>query len=264
MTVRKITSTTLSVVILITGFVFFRLYYVDLMSKLLSSIYSRENISEEILDIDESGELVTEEIGNIDLNGESGEEDTPDNGSANMYTGIVREKMFPVNYTGGYFPGLFYFCIIMIIIMRMIDAILNHRVAFGPLASFAGPLVATLLISVALCIEAINILQLWAIFYLFLILCLHSTFKKLIMHTESAGSYANLKLIKGFFTTIKGIVNNVISTKIKNYNNPADELIVLFVSSVVLLLEAIALISFIIYMATHWRLIFLSHLLNSF
>jgi len=86
----------------------------------------------------------------------------------------------------------------------------------------------------------------------------------MILCSESIGSYANLKLIKGFFLTIKDVVVKVISTNITNFRNPVDETVILSASFMALLLEVMTVISFGIYLATYWRLIFLSHLINSF
>jgi len=221
MTVRKITKTTLSVIILIIGFVFFRKYYIGLLLKLLNSLFHIEN-----------------------------------------YAFIIIGRLFPQKYIGAYFPALFYFGVMVIIIARIIDAILGHKVALSQLSSFSSPLFLTVLVTIALCINKINILQLWAIFYLCLIICLHSTFKKIILHSEFVGKYANLKLIKGFFLTIKDAVLKVISTGIGNFGNPVDEITVLSASTVVLLLEVAAVISYGIYLAAYWRLIFLSYLIN--
>jgi hypothetical protein len=101
------------------------------------------------------------------------------------------------------------------------------------------------------------------VFYGCIIICLHSTFKKLLLQSETTGSYADLKLIRGFFPTIKNTIVKVFSTGIRNYINPVDEIIILLAASLVLLLEVTAVISYIIYLSNHWRLIFLSHLLNS-
>jgi len=222
MTVRKITKTTLSVIALITGFVFLRLHYVGLLSRLFSKF------------------------------GNDG------------YFFIISKRLLPREYMGAYYPGLFYFCVIIIIAVCLLDVILDHKVALNTISSFGLPLFLTVIVTIALCIRKINILQLWAIFYACMIICLHSTFKKMILCSESIGSYADLKLIKGFFLTIKDTVLKVISTNIKDFGNPVDETVILSASFLVLLLEVMAVISFGIYLATYWRLIFLSHLINSF
>ena len=223
MTVRNITKTTLSVIILITGFVFFRLYYVKLLSRLIKLFYNNDE-----------------------------------------YVPVISGRLLPKEYIGSYYPGLFYFCVIIIIAARLIDAILDHKTALKILSSFSLPLFLTALLSIALCIVKINILQLWAIFYGCVIICLHSTFKKMILCSESTESYADLKLFKGFFLTIKRIIRKIISTNIRNFRNPIDEIVILSASFLVLFSEIIAVISFIIYLAAYWRLIFLSHLINSF
>jgi len=222
MTVRKITKTTLSVLLLITGFVFLRLHYIGLLSRLISKF------------------------------GKDG------------YSSVISGRLLPREYIGAYYPGLFYFCVIIIIAVCLIDAILDHKVALKLLSSFGLPLFLAAIVTIALCIKKINILQLWAIFYACMIICLHSTFKKMILCSESIGSYADLKLIKGFFLTIKNTVVKIISTNIKNFRNPVDETVILSASFMVLLLELMTVISFGIYLAKYWRLIFLSHLINSF
>jgi len=222
MTVRNITKTTISAVILIAGFVFFRMYYVGLLLRLMSK------------------------LGN------------------NGFSSVIGGRLLPHGYIGAYYPGLFYFCVIIILAARLIDAILDHKAGLTALSSFGSPLVLTAIITIALCINKINILQLWAGFYFCIIICLHSTFKKIIARSESVGSYPNLKLIKGFCLTVKDTVLKIIATNIRNFNNPADEVTVILASSLVLLLEAIAVISFIIYLSAYWRLIFLSHLIGSF
>jgi hypothetical protein len=215
MTVRKITKSTLSVVFLITGFIFFRLHYIELLARLMNS-----------------------------MSGNDG------------YFSIISERLLPDRYIGNYFPSLFYFCVIIIIAACLINAILDYKVALKMLSSFSFPLFLAVIVTAALCIIKINILQLWAIFYACIIICLHSTFKKLILHSEFAGSHANLKLINGFISTIKNIILKIISTGCKNFSNPVDEITILLASSLVLLLEVAALFSYIIYIIIHWRLIF--------
>jgi hypothetical protein len=223
MTVRNIAKTTLSVTILITGFVFFRLYYVKLLSRIIKHFSDNDE-----------------------------------------YFSVISGRLSPNEYIGAYYPGLFYFCVIVIIAVRLIDAILDHKVALKTLSSFSLPLFLTAILSIAVCIVKINILQLWAIFYGCLIICLHSTFKKMILCSESTRSYADLKLFKGFFLTIKRIIQKIISTNIRDFRNPVDETAILSASFLILLLEIIAVISYIIYFTAYWRLIFLSHLINSF
>jgi len=221
MTVRSITKTTLSVVILIIGFVFFRKYYVELLSKLINSYLNIED-----------------------------------------YASVIIGKLFPKKYIGAYFPALFYCGIIIIIAARMLEAILNYKVAIKILSSFTFPLFLTAIITVFLCIDKINILQLWAIFYFCMLICLHSTFKKISIFSEAVGKYANLKLFKGFVITIKDAILKVVSTGIPNFSNPIDEAIILLVSAFTLLVEVIVVISFTIYLSMYWRIIFLSHLIN--
>jgi hypothetical protein len=222
MTVRKTALSTLTVSILITGFIFFRLYYINLLSKLMNVFFGD-----------------------------------------NEYFSVISERLSPNMHIGAFFPSLFYFCVIVIIIACFINSILDYKIALKIFSSFKSPLILSVIITISLCIFKINILQLWAIFYGCIILCLHSTLKKLLLQSESTGSYANLKLIKGFFPAIKNTIINAFSTGIRNYNNPVDEIIVLLSVFLVLLLEVIAIISYFIYFTNHWRLIFLSHLLNS-
>jgi len=221
MTVRKITKTTLSVIILIIGLVLFRKYYVELLSKLLKYVFKIEE-----------------------------------------YAPIIIGKLFPNEFIGSFFPKFFYFCVMVIIITRVLDAIFDNKVALKILSPFISPLILTIIISIALCINKLNLLQLWAIFYFCLLICLHSTFKRFILHSESIESYANLKLIKGYFITIKNIIVKAVSTGIGNFNNPVDEVIILLTSTVVLLSEIIVIISYIVYLSKYWRLIFLSHLIK--
>jgi len=221
MTVRNITKTTLSVLVLITGFVFFSKYYIVLLTRIMHTLFHIEE-----------------------------------------YAPIVLNKLLPSGYIGSYYPWLFYFSVIVIIAARMLDAILEQKTALKILSPYISPLILTFIISVALCIDKLNMLQLWGIIYFCLLICLHSTFKKIILFSESVGSYANLKLIKGFVLTIKDSISKVISTGIRNFNNPVDEAFILFTSAIVLLLELMVLISFIVYMSMHWRIIFLSHLIS--
>jgi len=221
MTVRSTTKTTLSVLVLITGLVYFRKYYIVFLSRIMFKIF---HISE--------------------------------------YAPIILGKLFPNNYIGSYYPWLFYFCVIVIIAVRMINSILDQEVAFKILSPFIFPLVLTVIISIALCINKLNLLQLWGIIYFCLLICLHSTFKIIILQSESVGTYANLKLIKGFFVTIKDTIENAVSTGVDDFKNPVDEVIILFASALVLLLELMVFISFIVYMSKYWRIIFLSHLIN--
>jgi hypothetical protein len=95
-----------------------------------------------------------------------------------------------------------------------------------------------------------------------MLICLHLTFKKIILHSQSVGKYANLKLFKGFFLTIRNTIQNLISTG-RNISNPVDEITIILASSLALLLEITVFVSFIVYLATHWRMIFLAHLINS-
>ncbi|MDR2731293.1 MAG: hypothetical protein LBB81_10415 [Treponema sp.] len=177
---------------------------------------------------------------------------------------VIIERLFPNSHIGAYFPSLFYFSVMVIIIALIIEIILDQKTAFMVLSSFIFPLFLTIIMTTALCIEKVNLLQLWAIFYFCILICLHSTFKKIILYSESVGSYANLKLIKGFFLTVKNTVSGAISTGIRGFNNPIDEITVLLVLTMVLLLDVMVFISCIIYLFIHWRLIFLSYLINSF
>jgi len=221
MTVRQTTKTTLSVFALITGLVFFRKYYVVILSRLMHTFFHIDD-----------------------------------------YAPIILGKLLPNNYIGSYYPWLFYFCVIVIITARMLDAILDEKIALRILSPYVSPLILTVIISIALCIDKLNLLQLWGIFYLLLLICLHSTFKKIIIQSESVGTYVDLKLIKGFFVTIKDTIESAVSTGIDGFKNPVDEVIILLTSAVVLLLELMVLISFIVYMSTYWRIIFLSHLIG--
>jgi len=221
MTVRKMSKTTLSVTALFIGFVFFRIYYINLLSKFMQRIYDNDN-----------------------------------------YIFVIMGKLFPNRYIGSYFPALFYCCVIIIIAARIIDAILDWKTVLGVISPFKLPLLLTFIITAAICIEKLNMLQLWAIFYLCILICLHSTFKRMIAHSETTGSYPNLKLFKNYIITIKNAILKVISTGIKNFSNPVDEIAILSASAMVLLAEAVVLISCIIFFAMHWRLIFLSHIIN--
>jgi len=221
MTVRKITKTTISVVILIIAFVFFRKYYIGLLSKLMNHFFHLED-----------------------------------------FASILIERLFPKTYIGGFYPGLFYFSLIMIIIARTLDSILDQKTALKVLSPFVAPLIMTVLITVALCIQKINLLQLWGGIYLLLLFSIHSTFKRIIIFSESVGSYANLKLIKGFFTTIIDAIKKAISTGIPNFRNPIDEVAILLVSAIVLLLDAMVFVTFIVFLSKYWRLIFLAHLIG--
>jgi len=221
MTVRKITKTTVSVIILIAGFVFLRKYYVGLLSKLMGFFFSIEE-----------------------------------------YAPAVIEKLFPANYIGAYFPSLFYCGVIIIMAARMLYVILENKSVFGVLSPFIYPLILLIIISAALCIDKINMLQLWALFYFLMLICLHKTFKEIIVYSESTGSYANLKLFKGFFLTVKDTIEKAVSTGITYFNNPIDEMIILLTAAINLLLELSVLISFIVYLSKYWRLIFLVYLIN--
>jgi len=221
MTVRKITKTTISVVILIIAFVFFSKYYIELLSKLMNFFFHLED-----------------------------------------FASIIRERLFPKTYIGGYYPALFYFSVIMIIIARTLDTILSQQTAFKVLSPFVPPLIMTGVITIALCIQKINLLQLWSGIYLLLLFSIHSTFKRIVIYSESVGSYANLKLIKGFFTTIIDAIKKAVSTGIPNFRNPVDEVAILLVSAIVLVLDAMVFVTFIVFMSKYWRLIFLAHLIG--
>jgi len=220
MNIRKTTTITISIVFLIVGFVLFRFYYIELITK-LSNLFFKEDI----------------------------------------YIVNAMEKLIPNIYFSKFFPALFYFSVIIILITRTMDVIFNDKKGLGVLSSFKSPIFLTCIITCCLFIRMLNILQLWTIFYVLLLICLHSTFKILVLQTESIGSSANLKLIKGFFISIKDTIKYMYSTGIKNLRNPIDEVTTILFSGIVLLLEVITLISFIIYIKIHWRLIFLSFLL---
>jgi len=220
MTVRKITATAISVILLIVGFAFFRLHYSEMVMMLTGILF---------------------------------EEDT-------FYINIT-ERLFPSNYIGRFFPALFYFSVIILLIARTVDAILNTKRALKVLSSFVLPLILAGIITICLLIQPLNILQLWAIFYVLLLICSHSTLQMILLQSELVGSSVSLKLIKNFFITIKSTIKNVFSTGIKKFKNPIDEVAVLLISGIILLLGIVILISFIFYMRIHWRLIFLSFLL---
>jgi len=221
MTVRQTTKTTLSVLVLITGFVFFSKYYVVLLSRIMQKFSHIQ-----------------------------------------YYAPIILGKLFPNNSLGSYYPRLFYFSVIIIIATLLLDVILEERAGLTVLSPYISPLILTVIISVALCINKLNLLQLWGIFYFCLLISLHSTFKKIIIRSESVGSYPNLKLIKGYFVTIIDAIKSAVSTGIGGFRNPVDEVFILFASALVLLLELMVFISFIVYMSTFWRIIFLSHLIR--
>jgi len=221
MTVRDITKTTLAVIILIIGFVFFRLYYVYLLSKFMHLIDAYR-----------------------------------------WYVPVILGRLFPESISA-YFPWLFYCGLVILITACIIEAIFEKKTAFGVFSPFKLPLILTVIITAALCINKINILQLWALFYLCILICLHSTFRRIVLLSETVGSYADLKLIKGFIRTVKDTISEVISTGIKKTgNHKIDEITVLSVSAVVLLAEVFVVISYIVYLAVFWRLIFLSHLIK--
>jgi len=219
MNVRKITKTTLSLIILITGFVFFSIFYIKLISGLFGYFSNGEDLSF-----------------------------------------IFKEKLFPNNYIGSYFPMLFYLSIIIILTARILDVILERKAAFSLLTSFVQPLLFTVIITIILFIKPLNILQIWAIFYVCILVSLHTTLKKTILHSETAGPYSNLKLIKGFIITIRDTAKKVILQGVRKFRNPVDEITILSISCIIILLEAISVISLIIFLTMHWRLIFLSHL----
>jgi len=221
MTVRNTTKTTLSVIALITGFIFFKKYYIVFLSRIMQKILH-----------------------------------------INEYAPIILGRLFPNSYIGGYYTGLFYFSVTVIIAALMLYAVLEQKTGLTILSPYISPLILTGIVSIALCIYKLNLLQLWGIFYFCLLICLHSTFKKIILNSESVGSYADLKLIKGFVLTVKNAVSKAVSTGIRNFNNPVDEAFILCTSAIVLLLELMVLISFIVYMSMHWRIIFLSHLIS--
>jgi hypothetical protein len=178
------------------------------------------------------------------------------------YVPVILGRLFPGSISA-YFPWLFYCGVIIIMAACIIEAILEQRTAFGVLSPFKLPLILTGVITIALCINKLNMLQLWAIFYLCILICLHSTFKRIVLLSETVGSYADLKLIKGFIVTIKEAISDVIYLGIsKSDNHPADEITVLSVSAVVLLSETVVFISYIVYLAVFWRLIFLPHLIK--
>ena len=224
MTVRTTTKTTVSVILLVIGFFFFRLYFNKLLSQLLLKIIPNEE----------------------------------------GYSSIIGERLMPVEYIGSYYTKFFYFCVIIVIVACLLEIILSKKYGLTILSSFAVPLVMTGIISIFLCVEKLNILQLWAIIYLCLIICLHSVFKMIFIHSELVGSYANLKLIKEFFITIKDTILKIIYKSNGRFSNPIDEITVLLASSTTLLFEIMVIISFIVYLSKHWRLIFLSYLVNSF
>jgi len=221
MTVRQTTKTTLSTLVLITGFVFFRKYFIVFLSRFMSFFFHIED-----------------------------------------YAPIVFGKLSPNNYIGSYYPGLFYFCVIVIIAARMLDAILDEKTVFKILSSYTSPLVMTVIISIALCVDKLNLLQLWGIFYLLTLICLHSTFKLIILQSESVGINVYMKSIKDFVETVINTIKKAFSTGIENFRNPIDEVIILLVSAIVLLSEIIVLISFIVYLSMNWRIIFLAHLIS--
>ncbi|GBU29630.1 hypothetical protein R84B8_03203 [Treponema sp. R8-4-B8] len=173
------------------------------------------------------------------------------------YAPIILGKLFPNNYIGHYYPLLFYICIIAIIAARILDAIIDGETAFKVLSHFISPLIMTGIITIALCINILNMFQLWGIIYLCALICLHLTFKKILVQTESVGINVYMNLIKDFFETIKDTIEKAVSTGIDNFRNPVDEVITLFMSAVVFLLEAMVFVSFIVYMSMHWRVIFL-------
>jgi len=221
MTVRNITKTTVSVVILFIGFIFFRKYYVELVSKLMNYFFHIEE-----------------------------------------FIPVITARLFPKMYIGAFYPSLFYFSVIVILIARLLDTILDNKAALNILSPFVSIIIMTVVITAAICIEKINMLQLWGGLYFILLIYLHSTFKNLILLSELIGSYVNLKMIKGFFVTIKDTIQKAVSTGIPNFNNPVDETAILLVSAVLLLLEVMTLISFIVYLHAYWRLIFLAHLIK--
>ena len=179
-----------------------------------------------------------------------------------LYSPYLSGKLYPDSFIGGYFPALFYTAVLLVIAVRMVYTILESKVAFDVVPSILFPLLLFAIGTVALCIEQINILQLWAVFYLFLIIVLHSTFKKALRFSESVSGDADLKLFKNLYITIKSIITKLVSSGLRNYSNPVDELTTLSSSAVILVFEALSIISFIAYIAIHWRLIFLAHLIS--
>jgi hypothetical protein len=221
MTVRQTTKTTLSVLALITCFIFFRKYYIVFLTRIMHIFFHIEG-----------------------------------------YAPIIFGKLSPNNYIGSYYPWLFYFCVIVIIAARMLEAILDEKTTFKILSSYISPLIMTAIMTIALCIDKLNMLQLWGIFYLLILICLHLTFMKIILQSESVGINVYMDTIKDFFETIIDTIKKAVSTGIENFRNPVDEVIILLISAVVLLSEFTVLISFIVYLIKYWRIIFLVHLIG--
>jgi hypothetical protein len=220
MTVRKITKTSVSVFILIIGFVFLRIYYVSLLSKLMVFFFHIEG-----------------------------------------YAPVINDRLFPNNYIGAYFPVLFYCGVIIIMAARTLYAILENKSVFGVLSPFIYPLILLFIISVALCIDKISILQLWTLFYFLMLICLHSTYKKIIVCSKSNNDYENLKLFKGFFLAVKDTVVNVFSYSML-FDNLIDEMVIHLIAIINIILEFGVFISFIVYLSKYWRLIFLAYLIK--
>jgi hypothetical protein len=222
MTVRQISKTTVSAAVFVVGFIFFHLYYAQLLSMLAGLIYTLED--------------------------------------TNPFLYFVNIKLYPVENIDHYFVSLFYFCVIVILIVRIFNAVLSHSVALGFLSSFVQPIFLLLLFSAALMIEQLHILQLWAIFYLLIIISLHSTYHIILGNSTIIRN--EQKKLKAFFVTLRKTIQNVKVSGIKSLSNPVDDFLILAAALGIMLLQLITLISFAVYLYTHWRIIFLSHLIQ--
>jgi len=104
-------------------------------------------------------------------------------------------------------------------------------------------------------------LQLWTLFYFLMLICLHSTYKKIIVCSESNNDYENLKLFKGFFPAVKDTVVNVFSYSML-FDNLIDEMVIHIIAIINILIEFTVFISFIVYLSKYWRLIFMVYLIK--
>jgi len=151
-------------------------------------------------------------------------------------------RMYPQYAIGGFYPLAVKTAIWIILVVGILDAILRNKIALGFLSSLNIPIVLSIPVIITAFIPRANLYLFWAILQFAVIIGIYWTFRK-IMHNNHPGGQKLIPFIKEI-KDVGGAKNRHIS----------DHLTVWVTCLLLLAVFSTAVISFVVYIATHWSL----------
>jgi len=144
-------------------------------------------------------------------------------------------------YLGGYYPFIVNAAIWIMIVAGMLDVIMRNKVAFDVLSSLNIPITVSIPVIIAALFPSVDLIMFWGILQLAVILGIYGTFRKIIRNNHTNGQKMTpfIKKIK----TAGGRPNGHIY----------DHYVVFGTSLLLLAVYALLVLSFLIYVATHWQ-----------